>query len=48
MGETRRKRTSQIGVPWKRKSSEQAETMCKELLANPVIEDFAIEIMPSD
>jgi phosphoribosylformylglycinamidine synthase len=25
---------------------QQAEAMCKELLANPVIEDFAIEIVP--
>lgn len=26
---------------------EQAEAMCKDLLANPVIEDFAIEVLPS-
>jgi phosphoribosylformylglycinamidine synthase len=26
---------------------EQAEAMCKQLLANPVIEDYAIEIIPS-
>ena len=26
---------------------EQVEAMCKQLLANPVIEDYAIEIMPS-
>ena len=25
----------------------QVEAMCKELLANPVIEDYAIEIVPS-
>jgi phosphoribosylformylglycinamidine synthase subunit PurS len=25
---------------------QQAEAMCKELLANPVIEDYAIEILP--
>ena len=27
---------------------EQVEAMCKQLLANPVIEDYAIEVMPSD
>jgi len=27
---------------------EQAEAMCKQLLANPVIEDYAIEIIPSE
>jgi len=26
---------------------EQVETMCRRLLANPVIEDYAIEILPS-
>ena len=30
------------------RAREQAEAMCRELLANPVIEDYAIEIMPSD
>ena len=30
------------------RAREQAEAMCKELLANPVIEDFAIEVVPSD
>ena len=27
---------------------EQVEAMCKQLLANPVIEEYAIEVMPSD
>jgi len=27
---------------------QQVEAMCRQLLANPVIEDYAIEIMPSD
>jgi phosphoribosylformylglycinamidine synthase len=26
---------------------QQVEAMCRQLLANPVIEDYAIEIMPS-
>ena len=30
------------------RARDQAEAMCKELLANPVIEDFAIETVPSD
>jgi phosphoribosylformylglycinamidine synthase subunit PurS len=30
------------------RARQQAEAMCKELLANPVIEDYAIEIMSSD
>ncbi len=30
------------------RTREQAEAMCKQLLANPVIEDYAIEVMPSD
>jgi phosphoribosylformylglycinamidine synthase len=25
----------------------QAEAMCKELLANPVIEDYSLEVLPS-
>jgi phosphoribosylformylglycinamidine synthase PurS subunit len=29
------------------RARQQAEAMCKELLANPVIEDYAIEILPS-
>jgi phosphoribosylformylglycinamidine synthase subunit PurS len=29
------------------RARQQAEAMCKELLANPVIEDYAIEIAPS-
>ena len=29
------------------RTREQAEAMCKQLLANPVIEDYAIEILPS-
>jgi phosphoribosylformylglycinamidine synthase len=28
------------------RAREQAEAMCKELLANPVIEDYSIEIVP--
>jgi phosphoribosylformylglycinamidine synthase len=27
---------------------QQAEAMCKQLLANPVIEDYVIEVIPSD
>jgi phosphoribosylformylglycinamidine synthase len=27
---------------------EQVEAMCKELLANPVIEDYAIDITPAE
>ena len=27
---------------------QQVEAMCRQLLANPVIEDYAIEVMPSD
>ena len=27
---------------------QQAEAMCKELLANPVIEDYSIEILPTN
>ena len=30
------------------RAREQAEAMCRELLANPVIEDFAIEVLPSN
>jgi len=30
------------------RTREQVEAMCKQLLANPVIEDYAIEVMPSD
>jgi phosphoribosylformylglycinamidine synthase len=29
------------------RAREQAEAMCKELLANPVIEDYSIEVLPS-
>jgi phosphoribosylformylglycinamidine synthase subunit PurS len=29
------------------RTREQVEAMCKQLLANPVIEDYAIEILPS-
>ena len=29
------------------RAREQVETMCRELLANPVIEDYAIELTPS-
>jgi phosphoribosylformylglycinamidine synthase len=29
------------------RARQQAEAMCKELLANPVIEDYAIELLPS-
>jgi phosphoribosylformylglycinamidine synthase len=29
------------------RAREQAEAMCRALLANPVIEDYAIEIMPA-
>jgi phosphoribosylformylglycinamidine synthase len=27
---------------------EQVEAMCKQLLANPVIEDYTIEVIPSE
>jgi phosphoribosylformylglycinamidine synthase PurS subunit len=30
------------------RTREQVEAMCKQLLANPVIEDYAIEVMPPD
>lgn len=30
------------------KAHEKVEAMCKELLANPVIENYAIELGPSD
>ena len=30
------------------RTREQVEAMCKQLLANPVIEEYAIEVMPSD
>jgi phosphoribosylformylglycinamidine synthase PurS subunit len=30
------------------RTHEQVEAMCKQLLANPVIEDYAIEIIASD
>jgi phosphoribosylformylglycinamidine synthase subunit PurS len=30
------------------RAREQVETMCRQLLANPVIEDYAIEVLPSD
>jgi phosphoribosylformylglycinamidine synthase PurS subunit len=30
------------------RTREQVEAMCKQLLANPVIEDYTIEITPSD
>jgi phosphoribosylformylglycinamidine synthase PurS subunit len=30
------------------RARQQAEAMCKELLANPVIEDYVIEILPSN
>ena len=30
------------------RTRQQAEAMCKELLANPVIEDYAIEITPAN
>src|SRR5215831_8060410 len=29
------------------RTREQVDAMCKQLLANPVIEDYAIEIIPS-
>jgi phosphoribosylformylglycinamidine synthase len=29
------------------RAREQVETMCRELLANPVIEDYTIELTPS-
>jgi phosphoribosylformylglycinamidine synthase len=29
------------------RAHQQADAMCRQLLANPVIEDYAIEIMPS-
>jgi phosphoribosylformylglycinamidine synthase subunit PurS len=29
------------------RAREQAEAMCRALLANPVIEDYAIELVPS-
>ena len=29
------------------RARQQVETMCKQLLANPVTEDYAIEILPS-
>ena len=29
-------------------SREQVEAMCKQLLANPVIEDYTIEVIPPD
>ena len=29
------------------RARDQAEAMCKELLANPVIEDYSIEVVPS-
>ena len=28
------------------RASQQVEAMCKELLANPVTEDYAIEVLP--
>ena len=28
------------------RAREQAEAMCKEVLANPVIEDYSIEVVP--
>ena len=30
------------------RAREQVEAMCKELLANPVIEDYAIEMTPAE
>ena len=30
------------------RARQQAEAMCKQLLANPVIEDYTIELVPSD
>jgi phosphoribosylformylglycinamidine synthase len=30
------------------RAREQVEAMCKELLANPVIEDYAIDIAPTE
>ena len=30
------------------RAREQVEAMCKELLANPVIEDYAIDITPAE
>ena len=30
------------------RAREQAEAMCKQLLANPVIEDYTIDLIPSD
>ena len=30
------------------RAREQAEAMCRELLANPVIEDYSIEVLPSN
>jgi len=29
------------------RARQQVEAMCKQLLANPVIEDYAIEVMPT-
>ena len=30
------------------RAHQQADAMCRQLLANPVIEDYAIEVMPPD
>jgi phosphoribosylformylglycinamidine synthase subunit PurS len=30
------------------RTREQVEAMCKQLLANPVIEDYTIEVIPPD
>ena len=30
------------------RTRDQAEAMCKQLLANPVIEDYTIDLIPSD
>jgi phosphoribosylformylglycinamidine synthase subunit PurS len=30
------------------RARQQVEAMCKQLLANPVIEDYAIAVMPTD
>ena len=48
IGEVRQGKLIELELPETdpARAREQAEAMCKELLANPVIEDYSIEIVP--
>ena len=38
----------ELAEPDPARTRQQVEAMCKQLLANPVIEDYTIEVIPSE